>query len=329
MKKAFKILSLVLGIITVVIVLVLVYLNVTYPRSDPPENIKIEFDSKQLQRGRYLSTNVAGCIGCHSIRDWTKFAAPPKPGTEGGGGDQVNEKNGFPGTVVIKNITPSSLGTWSDGDLIRAIACGVTPENDPLFPIMPYSDYNSISREDMYSIITYLKTLAPIENKLAESDLNFPINFIARTLPLKSYTPIESPRPSDTLAYGKYLTTIASCFNCHTQMEKGQYVDGMSYAGGRQFKISSGVVTSSNITPSLESGIGRWTKEIFISRFKYFDTDSTRIIGVGQEDFNTPMPWTMYAGMTEEDLAAIFKYLKSCKPVDNKIVKWTPAHVTK
>jgi len=229
----------------------------------------------------------------------------------------------------VKNITPFSLGNWSDGDLIRAIACGVTPESDPLFPIMPYPDYNSISRDDMYSIITYLKTLAPIENKLGETDLNFPINFIARTLPLKSYTPIKDPQPSDTLAYGKYLTTIASCFNCHTQMERGQYVDGMDYAGGRQFKIPSGVVTSSNITPSLESGIGRWTKEIFISRFKYFDTDSTHIIPVGQKDFNTPMPWTMYAGMTEEDLAAIFKYLKSCKPVVNNVVKWTPVDVTK
>ena len=112
-------------------------------------------------------------------------------------------------------------------------------------------------------------------------------------------------------------------------MERGQYVDGMDYAGGRQFKLSSGVVTSSNITPSLESGIGRWTKEIFIRRFKYFDTDSTHIIPVGQKDFNTPMPWTMYAGMTAEDLAAIFKYLKSCKPVVNKVVKWTPVDVTK
>jgi hypothetical protein len=162
MKKAFKILSLGVGIITVVIVLVLVYLTVIYPRSDPPENIKIRPNSGRLQRGRYLSTNVAGCIGCHSIRDWNKFAAPPKPGTEGGGGDQIDGKSGFPGTVVVKNITPFSLGTWNDGDLIRAISCGVTPENDPLFPIMPYPDYNSLSREDMYSIITYLKTLAPI-----------------------------------------------------------------------------------------------------------------------------------------------------------------------
>jgi hypothetical protein len=103
----------------------------------------------------------------------------------------------------------------------------------------------------------------------------------------------------------------------------------MDYAGGRQFKISAGVVTSANITPSLEFGIGRWTKNSFISRFKYFDTDSAGNTHVGHKDFNTPMPWTMYAGMTEEDLGAIFKYLKSCKPVDNKVVKWNPVHVTK
>jgi len=71
MKKVFKILSLVVGIIMVVVVLVLVYLNVTYPRSDPPENIKIRLDPSQLQRGRYLSTNVAGCnrLSFHSGLD--------------------------------------------------------------------------------------------------------------------------------------------------------------------------------------------------------------------------------------------------------------------
>jgi mono/diheme cytochrome c family protein len=329
MKKAFKVLSLVTGIITLVMVLVLVYLNVTYPRSDAPENIKIKPDLQRLQRGRYLSTNVAGCIGCHSIRDWTRFGAPPKPGTEGGGGDQINENNGFPGTVIVKNITPFSLVSWSDGELIRAIACGVTPENEPLFPIMPYADYNTMSREDMYSIITYLKALEPIENDLGETELNFPINFIARTVPLKSYTPVKELQPSDTLRYGKYLTTIASCFGCHTRMERGQYAEGMDYAGGREFKISSGVVRSSNITPSSESGIGGWNKEIFVRRFKYFDTDSTRNVTVGHQDFNTPMPWTMYAGMTEEDLGAIFEYLKTLKPVDNRVLKWSPAHVTK
>lgn len=37
------------------------------------------------------------------------------------------------------------------------------------------------------------------------------------------------------------------------------------------------------------------------------------------------MPWTMYAGMKEEDLSAIFYYLKTLKPVYNTIEKFTPA----
>ncbi len=329
MKNVFRGLSLVAGVLTVLIVLVLVYLKVTYPRSDPPENIIIKSNPRRLQRGRYLSRNVAGCIGCHSIRDWTRFAAPPKPGTEGGGGDLINPENGFPGTITITNITPFSLGTWSDGELIRAITCGVTRNDEPLFPIMPYPNYNLISREDVYSIVTYLKTLEPIENDLKKKELNFPINFIARIIPLQSYTPVPQPLSTDTLSHGRYLTNIASCFSCHTRMEGSKYAEGMDYAGGREFMIPSGVVTSSNITPDIESGIGGWNKEMFIRRFKFFDTDSTHSLPVGKDDFNTPMPWTMYAGMTEADLGAIFEYLQTCMPVDNKVVKWTPARVTK
>jgi len=41
---------------------------------------------------------------------------------------------------------------------------------------------------------------------------------------------------------------------------------------------------------------------------------------VGKNEFNTIMPWSMYAGMTEGDLKAIFAYLKTVKPADNRVV---------
>ena len=329
MKKVLKVVSLLIGIIVVIILLVLAYLQITYPRSNPPEDIIIKTTAQRLQRGKYLSNHVAACIGCHSIRDWTKFAAPPKPETVGGGGDQIDERSGFPGTVVIKNITPAALESWSDGELIRAITCGVTREDEPLFPIMPFPDYNVLSREDLYSIIAYLKTLDRIKNNYPKTKLNFPINFIARTLPLQSYKPTQALSDSTGAIYGNYLSTIASCAGCHSQMNRGQYIEGMQYAGGREFKISSGVVRSSNITPSNDLGIGRWTKEMFIRRFKNLETESASNFRVGSQDFNTPMPWTQYAGMTEKDLGAIFEYLRTLEPVENQVVKWTPAHVTK
>jgi hypothetical protein len=40
------------------------------------------------------------------------------------------------------------------------------------------------------------------------------------------------------------------------------------------------------------------------------------------------MPWTMYAGMREQDLGAVYHYLRSLKPVQNAVIKFTPASVT-
>ncbi|MCZ7584018.1 MAG: hypothetical protein M5R36_12150 [Deltaproteobacteria bacterium] len=76
------------------------------------------------------------------------------------------------------------------------------------------------------------------------------------------------PDPSDTLAHGKYMTTIAACVACHTPIEKGALVAGMEYAGGAKFPMPGGDLRSMNITPDEETGIGTWTKEQFVARFK-------------------------------------------------------------
>ncbi len=133
------------------------------------------------------------------------------------------------------------------------------------------------------------------------------------------------PSKSDVVAYGNYIATAAGCKNCHTKEEKGRVV-GEAYAGGFVFKFPDGsIVNSANITPDKKTGIGSWGKEQFISRFKMFADSAYVPIAVKQGDFQTTMPWTMYAGMTEEDLAAIYTYLQTIKPVENSITKFQPA----
>ncbi len=78
-------------------------------------------------------------------------------------------------------------------------------------------------------------------------------------------------------------------------------------------------------SPDDETGIGKWTREDFIRRFKVQADSSYVVPVVSAGDFNTIMPWTMYANMTEEDLGAIYAYLTSLKPIENKVVKFTPA----
>jgi hypothetical protein len=107
-------------------------------------------------------------------------------------------------------------------------------------------------------------------------------------------------------------------------MERGKPIVGKEFAGGFPFKLSGGIVRSANITPEKISGIGSWTKADFIDRFKSMDPEKYPPSEVRPEEFNTSMPWTMFAGMSEEDLGAIYEYLKTLKPIANVVVKFTP-----
>ncbi|MCP4295604.1 MAG: cytochrome C, partial [Proteobacteria bacterium] len=78
-------------------------------------------------------------------------------------------------------------------------------------------------------------------------------------------------------------------------------------------------VFSGNITPDLETGIGAWSKEMFIQRFK---SSAPMIDEKPSKDviaFNTVMPWAMYSGMKAEDLGAIYSYLKTIAPIKNAV----------
>jgi mono/diheme cytochrome c family protein len=330
MKKFLKILGIVIGIIVLLIIGGYAYLNIAFPKTDPPLNVKVESTNARLERGKYLANHVTVCIDCHSERDWTKFAGPIKPGTEGSGGEVFDEKIGFPGKVTTKNLTPANLGSWSDGEIIRAITCGVTKDDKALFPMMPYPNYNKLSENDLYSIVAYIRSLEPKEKQIPETELNFPLNLLVKTMPLQSYTPAKEIDKSNPAEYGKYLVTLASCSECHTQSEKGEPLPGMTFAGGAEFNFPGGVVRSSNITPDKETGIGNWSKVDFFNRFRFYNNEAAHNVPVDiEKEFNTPMPWLMYAGMTDEDLGAIYEYLRTIKPVNSHVERWTPKDKSK
>lgn len=326
MKKFLKILGIVVLIVVVLIAAALIYFNATHPDVNPPENVTVKSTPERIAHGQYLAEHVAICLDCHSERDFSKFAGPLVPGSYGKGGELFGKDNmGFPGNLYAKNLTPAEIKDWTDGELLRAITQGVTKDNVALFPLMPYPNYNTMSREDAYSIIAYLRNLRPIENKVPDSELDFPLNMIVKTMPIKTYNPQPVPDKNNSVEYGKYLVTMASCGECHTPTEKGEPVKGMHFAGGMEFNLPAGTVRSANITPDMETGIGKWAKEDFILRFKSMDTDTAKNIPVTKDQFNTIMPWTQYGGMTEEDLGSIYEYLRTVKPVSHQVIKFTPA----
>jgi mono/diheme cytochrome c family protein len=325
MNKVLRIVLWAVGVIVAVIVLGIGYLYVAFPDVGPVRDLAVASSPERIARGEYLANHVSVCIDCHSTRDWNYFAGPIMPGTEGKGGEVFDESLGFPGMIYAHNITPAGLGSQSDGVLYRAITTGVDKTGKAMFPIMPYPNFNTMSEEDILSIIAYIRTLKPIENNPPQTVLKTPMNLIVRTIPMKR-APGRDPDTSNTYEYGKYLVTAASCADCHTQQEKGKKLPGMDFAGGFKFPFPTGdVARSANITPDEETGIGAWSESDFVSRFKFYDNAEARTLKPEAVGYNTVMPWTMYAGMTERDLAAIYKYLRTVAPVKNKVEKYTAA----
>lgn len=326
MKTLLKIVLGLVGILVVVAVGGILYLNSAFPDVGDPEDISVEATPERIERGRYLALHVSMCIDCHSERDWSRFAGPVVPGSEGRGGELFGENMGLPGNFYAANLTPHHLGEWTDGELFRAITTGVSRDGRPLFPLMPYKTYGKMTREDIYSIIAYLRSLPTINYDAEESEANFPMNLIMRTIPAEASFADAVPDPSDRLAYGKYMTEAAGCMDCHTPSDHGTPIEGMDYAGGMEFPLPIGTVRALNITPDTETGIGAWTEEMFVQRFRAY-ADSVYIDApAGTLDYNTVMPWRMYAGMTDEDLRAIYSYLQEgVAAVNNQVVRFSPA----
>lgn len=322
MKTLLKFIGVLAILLIVVVAGAMTYVKTMLPDVGPAPDIKVEITDERVKRGAYLANHVMLCMDCHATRDFSLFAGPPKPGTLGAGGEVFDQTMNFPGRFISRNITPHALGSWTDGEIYRAITTGVRKDGSAFFPVMPYRNYGQMDPEDIHAVIAYLRTLEPIETVMEESKPDFPMNFIINTIPSK---PEMGKLPTDksSLEYGRYLTIAAACNECHTKMEKGKVV-GEPYAGGFEFTFPNGaILRSANITPH-ETGIGRWTEEQFIARFKMYADSSYAPHPVGPTDFQTAMPWLMYAGMEEEDLAAIYRFLKTVPPVENVVEKFTP-----
>ena len=312
-----------LSTLIVLLVCALLFVRLALPNVSDAPYIDVEVTESKVERGKYLAYHVMMCADCHSERDFSKFSGPPHPGTEFVGGDIFDQSMGFPGRFVSANITPFGIGDWTDGELFRLITTGVKRDGEPIFPVMPYHNFGQLDREDIEAVIAYLRTLEPVESNHPQSEADFPFNFILRTIP-KEAELSKRPEKSDRVNYGRYMFTAAACAECHTQFDKGKFVGPLG-GGGRAFLFPDGsVVRSPNLTPH-ETGLKNYSKEQFIELFKRY-ADSTYVLpDVKPGEFQTLMPWVMYAGMETDDISAIFEYLKTLEPYDNSVERFTPA----
>jgi hypothetical protein len=317
----FKTVAKILGVLIAVLVLgvagLYVYFFVILPPNLPVPDLDIERTPERVARGEYLATAVFGCMYCHSERDWSLFGGPPKPGTLGKGGERFDEGVEIPGLIIAPNITPHHLGDWSDGEIYRAIVSGLHKDGYAFFPIMPFDVYLHLTTEDAYSIIAYLRTLEPIASSHDEEErwLSPILQVIANTR-IKPADPWEIDA-DDPVSRGKYLARIAGCRFCHTPVdERMQAYEDKRLGGGMRLIAGGKPVFTSNISSDLETGIGAWTVEQFIARFKAYEGAR---IPVEQVGYQTQHAWSEYAKMSESDLADIFAYLRSYPPVRQEV----------
>jgi mono/diheme cytochrome c family protein len=282
------------------------------PKARPLTDRKFEATADRLARGQYLTENLVGCFDCHGQRDWTKHDAPAIPETKGAGVFPF-ALEGLPGRVVPSNITPdpaTGAGNWSDDTLARAIREGIGQDGRALFPFMAYPSFRSLSDEDLASVIVYLRSLPPVRNPLPKTEIIFPVKYLIRIVPEPLDAPVLPPDLSDPVSRGRYLMTIASCTDCHTPKTKGQAIPGLEFSGGFGLKGPWGDVASANITPDA-SGISYYDEPLFLS--------AMRTGYVKARKLNQIMPWFNFRNLTDEDLKAIFAYLKNLPPVKHRV----------
>jgi mono/diheme cytochrome c family protein len=294
-------------------------LNACKNSSGPSVLSKEDSLKQQLDRGNYLVNSVVHCLYCHSQLDFKKFSLPVIPGTEGSGGIAIHELDStFPGKIVIPNITPHGLKDWTDKEIARAIAKGISKNGDTLMPAMPFHEFSKMTKEDVDAVIAYIRTLKPIETNYPKRQLFVPVSVFG-PLPDNDYTTNTKPDTSDKIKYGNYLVNIAGCQGCHTPME-GKPNAGKLFAGGNEDKFPTFTVRTPNITPDTATGIGGWTEDMFIAKFRNNSSPENLSRDAGKQ--NTIMAWSFFGTMRDNDLKAIYAYLRSLPPVHNTVVKW-------
>jgi mono/diheme cytochrome c family protein len=111
------------------------------------------------------------------------------------------------------------------------------------------------------------------------------------------------PQAFGLIQKGRYLTTVADCFACHTVPGVGQ-----PFAGGRAIETPFGAITAPNITPDTDTGIGAWSDE-------QFDDAVRKGVRPDGSLLYPAMPYPSYTKMSRDDVLAMRAYLNTVEPV--------------
>ncbi len=271
-----------------------------------------EPSTDMVKRGEYLA-RAGDCVACHTAKGGKPFAG------------------GLPmatpiGTIYSSNITPdkqTGIGAYSYDDFEAAVRRGIAKNGDTLYPAMPYPSYAVVSDEDMHALYAYfMQSVTPVAQENKATDIPWPLSMrwplaIWRKIfapEVKPFTPVASD--DATINRGRYLVEgLAHCGACHTpraitMQEKvlnGQ--DNSTYLAGSSAPIDGW--TASNLRGDNREGLGRWSEQDLEQFLRYGRNDQTAVFGGMTDVVEHSLQY-----LTDEDITAIARYLKTLAPKD-------------
>lgn len=309
-----------IGIVLILaVVSIIAYVQLGWNKSfeAPYPEIVASSDPVVIERGKYLAYGPSHCASCHVPMDKIMAVDNGLQIPLSGGWEET-----FPGfgTFRAPNITPdleTGIGKLSDAELARTIRYSVKSDGHFLGPFM---EFQGMSDEDLTAVISFLRSQDPVEHKVEPTEYGFVAKALIAFGLLKPISPKTTPPKSvpkdSSAAYGRYIANnLGNCRGCHVAINNQGKQVGVDFSGGGVFlpnALSEGFAyVSPNLTPSKATGvIAEWDEEMFVDRFKG-----------GRLHKGSPMPWGMYSRMDETDLKALYQYLHSLGPVENKIEK--------
>mgnify|MGYP000371408976 CR=1 FL=1 len=276
----------------------------------PYPEVTISNDSAVLARGEYLVFGPAHCVECHRRpEDSVALSQGAKVALAGGALFDLPFAK-----VYVPNLTPdpeTGIGNIENGAIARAMRFATNHNGNTMMPFMPFTH---MCEYDVSAIISYLRAQQPVKNEIPKTEYTFLGKALNRFLlkPYKQTEPIlAGVEEGATVEYGAYLANnVANCKGCHTvfDLEKMEYT-GVPLAGGGEFVERKHAFKTPNLTPDPKTGhIYKWSEDVFVSRFR-----------AGRVYEDSPMPWEAFKTMSDQDIRAIYKYLRSVPAYENKV----------
>jgi len=166
------------------------------------------------------------------------------------------------------------------------------------------------------AVIAYVRSIPPVKKKMPPIEL--PAEVRTAVEGMKHVIPPAPPvDASEPIRRGAYLVTVSGCSFCHTTFHPATaYNPQMVVGGGTPMHGPWGKVASANITPDA-SGISYYDEAMFLRAIREGAVEGVRPL-------NHIMPWKRFREMKDEDLKAIFAYLRTLPPVSHRVDNTEP-----